>query len=271
MPHKGPEPGDGPVKGLLSPRLAEEILGLQLPPAPEGYDPNGSWELTYRIWGSSSFYKFQNKDMGFLRISREPVGELIRISVDQVIVNADGIENIIKAEMDCLNNELTSPAAWKLETHFTDYSQCIRPELSMHLEGGVENDQAFEICGGKKREIDIENPFATDWGLIDAVQRFNNGIGEFSLLDGLTKVKTGHRLSMMDTSLAGKLAAPGMQPKCICQTGHGILPHQYWLDESARPVIILFDAVMFIADDDAEEKKDNLVTELIKGGYHHEY
>ncbi len=272
MPHKGADPGDRAVAGLLSPRILAEMEAFtDFPAVPSGYDVAGDWSQTYRLWGNTGRFRFQNKDMGYLKIDRTSNGEGVEFLVDHVLVNADGIENIMKASIVCRNDELSSPVRWRLETHFTDASCCLRPELSMTLEGAVEDGQAFETCQGKKRRLDLAPPFTADWCLIDVVQRCQGRRLEFTLLEGLTKVKRGHWINRMETELAQKLAAEDMRPFCVYQIGHGIVPRQYWLDDADRVVLILSNAVMYVLDDDAQQKKDDLVVELIKGGIHYEY
>ena len=94
---------------------------------------------------------------------------------------------------------------------------------------------------------------------------------EFTLLEGLTKVKAGHWIDRMEPELADRLAAEGMRPLCVYQIGHGILPRQYWLDAADRAVLILSNAVMYVLDDGAQQKTEDLVVGLIKGGVHYEY
>lgn len=272
MPHKGADPGDRAVDGLLSPRILAEMEAFTgFPAVPPGYDIAGDWSQTYRVWGNSGRFHFQNKDMGYLKIDRASNGEHINLLVEHVLVNADGIENIMKARIVCRNDELASPIRWQLETHFTDASRCLRPELSLTLEGTVEDGQVFEVCRGRRRRMDLPLPFTTDWCLIDVVQRWQGHRLGFTLLEGLTKVKRGHWIDRMAPEMAEKLMAEGMRPSCVYQIGHGILPRQYWLDDANRAVLILSNSVMYVLDDDAQQKKEDLVLELIKGGIHYEY
>ena len=119
--------------------------------------------------------------------------------------------------------------------------------------------------------LDVPSPFTTDWCLIDVVQRCRGRRLEFTLLEGLTKVKRGHWVDRMAPELAEDLAAAGMRAFCVYQIGRGILPRQYWLDDANRVVLILSNAVMWVLDDDAQQKVEDLVVELIAGGVHYEY
>ncbi len=272
MPHKRPEPDDRAVGGLLSPRVLAEMGAFDgFPGVPPGYNVAGDWSQTYRIWGNSGRFRFQNKDMGYLKIDRTKDAGGLRFAVEHLIVNADGIENTMRAEIVCRDDELASPVKWRLETQFTDTSRCVRPELSLSLEGALEDGHVFETCGGRRRRLDVRPPFAADWCLVDVVQRCRGRRMEFTLLEGLTKVKAGHWIDRMEPELADRLAAEGMRPLCVYQIGHGILPRQYWLDAADRAVLILSNAVMYVLDDGAQQKTEDLVVGLIKGGVHYEY
>jgi len=272
MPHKGPEPGDRAVDGLLSPRVLAEMGAFSGSPAlPAGCDVAGDWSQTYRIWGNSGRFRFQNKDMGYLRIDRRRDGEGLTFQVDHVLVNADGIENTVKAGILCRDDELASPVRWRLETGFTDASRCPRPELSLTLEGSVEDGRVFETCRGSRRELDLSPPFTADWCLVDVVQRWAGQRIEFTLLEGLTKVKAGHHLGSMGAGLAAKLAADGMRPRCVYEIGHAILPRQYWLDDADRVVLMTSNSVMYVLDDEAMQRTEELTVDLIRGGVHYEY
>lgn len=272
MPHKKADPGDRRVRGLLSPRVLAEMENVTgFPPVPPDYDPDGDWTQTYRIWGNSGLFRFQSKDMGFLRIARTRSGKELEFRVEQVLVNADGIENLMSARIECRNDDLASPIRWTLETGFTDSSRCPRPELSMTLEGEVVDGRVYETCRGKRRLLDLEPPFTADWCLFDALQRCGGRRLEFAVLEGLTKPKPGHRTGVLDTALAENLAADGLRPCCIYEVGEGILPRQYWLDEADRIVLTISNATVYALDDEAEAKKEKLVAELIMGSIHHEY
>jgi len=272
MPHRKADPGDRRVRGLLSPRvLAEMGTVTGFPAVPPGYDARADWTQTYRIWGNSGLFRFQNKDMGFLRIDRRRSGQELEFGVEQVLVNADGIENTMKARIACRDDQLASPVRWTLATSFTDASRCPRPELSMTLEGEVVDGQVYEICQGTRRRLGLAPPFTADWCLFDAIQRCRGRRLEFTLLEGLTKVKPGHWTAPMEPGLAQQLAAEGMRPSCLYEAGHGILPRQYWLDDADRVVLTISNAVVYALDAEAEQRKENLVLELIKGGTHHEY
>ena len=272
MPHKGPEPGDRTVDGLLSPRVLFEMEAVAgFPPPPPGYDPEGDWSQSYRIWGNSGRFRWQSKNMGCLKLQRSRRDGRVEFLVDHVIVNADGIEHIRKASITCRDDELSSPVRWTLESHFTDSSRCIRPELSMALEGVAEGGQVVESCGGARRTLDVPPPFTADWCLFDAIPRAGGRRLEFTLLEGLTKPKPGHWVDRLGPGLTEKLAADGMRPFCVYEAGSGILPRQYWLDEAGRVVLTITNSIIYVLDDEAEQKKDELVVELIKGGVHYEY
>jgi hypothetical protein len=272
MPHKGPEPGDRRVDGLLSPRILAAMGAFDgFAARPPGYDVSADWTQTYRIWGNSGRFRFQSRNMGYLRIERTRFSEGLRFDVDHVLVNADGIENSVKAELICRDDELASPVRWRLESGFTDSSRCPRPELSLVLEGRVNDGHVTETCDGRERELGLTPPFAVDWCLFDVVQRWDGRPSEFTLLEGLTKAKAGHRLGAMDEELAAKLAADGMGPTCVYQVGRGVLPRQYWLGEAGRVVLTISNAAICVLDDEAVRKTEELTLDLIRGGVHYEY
>jgi len=272
MPHKGADPDDPPVSGLLCPRVLAEMGAFDaFPPVPGDYQVDGDWTQTYRIWGNSGRFRFQNKDMGCLTVRRVRSAGRIEFFVDRVLVNADGIEHISKAHIECRDDELATLVRWKLEVQFTDSSRCPRPELAMTLEGEAQEGGYLETCQGAQHRLEAPPPCTADWCLADVVQR-NPGLdASFTVLEDLSKVKPGHRTARLRADLAEKLAADGMRPFCVYEVGWGSLPRQYWLDEAGRAILILSNAVVYILDDNAWDRKEKLVTDLIKGGVHYEY
>ena len=84
------------------------------------FDPQAGWTHRYRIWTCHGYRETGNNDVGFLRVRRETSSEegTFRLHVEQVVVETDALLSRIEADIVCRNDELASPAKWRLSSRF---------------------------------------------------------------------------------------------------------------------------------------------------------
>jgi hypothetical protein len=230
------------VGSPLTPTLLKELDALnELPLTPENFKPDGKWVSTYRIWTCHGYRESGNDNVGFLKIERiGSSGETFTLNVHQEVVQADAIMHIIDGKIKCRNNQLASPVEWKLQNRFIDADGKNIPKL-------LSNDNGK---AAKRTER-----ATSDFCLFEAVQRlaYEKNISlSFDLLEGISLKKKGHRLSYSGITPLN-INGSDISLHCFVQTGSGILPYEYCLDDRHRLLIVTSMNKAYILDDKAEQ------------------
>ncbi len=230
------------VGSPITPNMLVELDAIsKLPPTPGNFNPTGNWINTYRIWTCHGYRESGNDNVGFLRIERtSSSGETFLLNVHQEIVQNDAIINIIDGTIKCRNNQLASPVQWKLQSRFIDADGKNIPKL-------LSNDN-----GKAAKQTERTT---SDFCMFEAVQRlmYNKDISvSFDLLEGISLKKSGHRLSYSGITPL-KMDGRDLSLHCFVQTGSGILPYEYWLNERHRLLAVISMNKAYILDDKAEQ------------------
>ena len=231
----------------LTPDLLQELDLLQsFPQTPDDFDPNSTWTNTYRIMTCHGYRESGNDDRGYLKLTRTPTGETFQLTVDQKIVNREASLHLYHAEITCLNTPCASPTAWTLSCRFVGPDGRSRTELDLDETGQIDGDIVQIQTNGIERTC--EGQITGDWCLFEAVQRLPFETADpiaFDLLEGLSTLKTDHRLSYR---------GPDAGLHQFYQIGHGVFPYEYWLDEGHRLLMVATGARAYILDEDAESR-----------------
>ncbi len=274
MAHKKPDPSDSRIGKPLGPRIIESIGVLEaLPTVPDGFDPNQAWTHAYRIWGTHGYRMFQNKNMGCLKIHRRPGPDDGRVALEvrKELVSADGIVQIIEAELTCRDDMLLTPMSWKVTSSFTDTEGTLVPELSTRWSGRVEDGALMHTIDGNETRQTLRPHYTCDWCLFDVVQRMGQtGVDDFDLLEGLSVIKNNHRLRPLENHQE-EIAFTAGPLRCVVHVGRGIVPHEYWIDQNHRLVMVFTGTVAYILDEEAEASAKQLASELRQGDVYYEY
>jgi hypothetical protein len=244
--------GRQPVRQHLTPSLLWEMRVFDDLPAPNpDFDPDGAWEQTWRIWTCYGYIARANRDLGLLRIERTP-GDPVTLDVQQVRLNQEGLQHIETAEIACEPDSLCSPLAWEIATTF------VSPE------GEELADLGYSRSVAEPPADDV----TADWALFEAVQRlpFDDSVEyQFDLLQDLTLLKREQTLRYDGV----REVRFGMDTRTLhrfVQTGHGLLPFEYWLDPNHRLVLVVSHYRVYVLDPNAEETLAN-VTESYRSRY----
>jgi len=240
------------VGSPLTPSLLKELGDVdKFPLTSEDFDPEGNWEHTYRIWTCHGYRESGNDSVGFLQIRRSADAEkTFTLKVHQQVVQTDGLVNIIEATIKCRNNQPASPIRWNTSSRFIGADNKPLPQLDKK-ETGLATEAVDRTAG--------------DWCLFEAVQRlaFDKRTSlSFDLLEGLSLSKTGHQLfyrGVYPTNI------PGLDSlHCFVQLGSGILPYEYWLDDSHRLLMAISMNKAYILDNKAEKTIKRITEEMRK-------
>jgi len=230
------------VGSPITPSMLVELEAVtKLSPTPGNFNPAGNWTHSYRIWTCHGYRESGNENTGFLRIERiGNSGGTFLLNVHQEIVQTDVIVHILDGTIKCRNNQLASPVEWKLQSRFIGTDGRNIPKL-------LSNDDGKSA---KRTERTT-----SDFCLFEAVQRlaYNKDISmSFDLLEGMSLKKQDHRLSYSSVTPL-KMDGRDISLHCFIQTGSGILPYEYWLDDRHRLLAVTSMNKAYILDEQAEQ------------------
>jgi hypothetical protein len=212
----------------LTPTVLRELGAVdELPRTPAGFKPDGNWTNNYRIWTCHGYRESGNKTVGSLRITRRSdSAKTFVLKIRQQVGQTDGQTNTVEGTIKCRLDELASPVESRLQSRFKGPDGKSISEL---------NHRDTVLC------TELAARTASDWGLFEAVQRLEfdeESSLEFDLLEGMSLLKSGHRLSYRGV-YPMKSGTERIPLHCFIQLGSGILPTEYWLDEHRRLLTVI--------------------------------
>ena len=233
------------------------LSGFEVPSG--GFDPQGAWKHTYRIWMvASGGLTPRPADMhyrGFLAIDRKPAagGNAVALEVRQSILQQAMAVHETVVKMECAPDALCSPRSWKL-TH-TVLDGRLKPVAAARVEqtGKLANG-SLQIDDGRasaRRSVGLPPGQVTgNWSLFDAVGRLPRREAspvDFTLLQDLDQIKASQRITYRGTarhSLGGSAVALHRYQ----HVGQGMLPYQYYVDEQGRLLVAIGGLRAYILD-----------------------
>lgn len=229
MPEAKPWPfALAPLRGVLEP--------LRIPDAP--FDPAGAWRCVYTVCvlaperGAAGEHP---QPYGKLSLARKPsAAGRISLEVECSIQTRARAGLATSAALVCAADRLSTPASWTLRSAVVEGGKPV---------AGTEVEESAEVRGGVlvrrgrgARKLKLAGPFTSNWSLVDAVQRLPFDLAAplaFDLLEDLDLHKPGQTLRAIPP-VTVDLGGRATRLRCFRQTGRGILPTHYWLDERHR-------------------------------------
>lgn len=205
--------------------LSDCLAGIHVPTEP--FDPNGDWVSNYTMWNPARAKSAASERLGSLRIHRKltPDGN-IRLQLTQITNMArENGSGKSKAGVTCKADDLCAPIQWKIDSEILD------PQ-------GKQVDLTAVSVSGRADRMKVSGRLSSNWSLFDAVQRlpFDSKTIEFTMIEELELLRPEQRLSpaaTADVEVGGRL----MKLHSFEQTGRGILPITYWLDDQHRLIV----------------------------------
>ncbi len=252
--------------------LAHFLGGLEGFAPPTGrFDPSGSWRHGYHMLMGIGKVTRQ----GMLTVERTALADgTARLRAECTKRASGGTQRYI-AQLLCAADALSSPMSWELETYLLDAEGKAIADSRLD-EAGRAVDGGLEVTtGGKARHISVPGAFTFHWSLLDAVQRLPGGDGAplaFTLIDRLNcQVKPEQTLTFAEEAaieLGGRLVweeekqeldagtlyrpvqrrleAVATKLRCYEQTGTGILPTFYWVDERGELLMVSSGLIAYV-------------------------
>ena len=206
-------------------------------PPENAFDPSGKWNLVY-----DRHFLIPQRDGkpggthgGFLRLNFTPQAQFSQLQV--VEKEKTGFTTLItRAHIKCAKDTLTTPQRWSLNCIWENPQKVVdNKEMDQQLSGHVD---AKEIVykGSKERRIPAPASWTSFWNLFAAIQlipfKADNPL-MFDMFESFDLHKAGQRLMY-----AGKhkvsLNKRELDLHVFEQTGRGIMPWHWWLDDNHR-------------------------------------
>ncbi len=243
------------VGSPLTPAMLKSmnVLG-DFPPPPGDFSPWGDWTHHYRILTCHGYTNDGNDNNGMLTIKRsvDKVENAIRFDITQRIVNDEAIVNIIEAHVICVPDILSSPSSWEITSHFIASDGKPTPQLTTQQSVRISGGAMVIQTAGRTIKRKVKTPVTSDWTFFDAIQRYALSKrlmpATFTMLEGLSLIKPNQRIAYHSRTVLD-----GATLTRYSQTGDGILPYDYWLDERYRLVLAVTGARAYILDDNAAQ------------------
>lgn len=222
--------------------LAPMRAALEKIHPPEGpFDPAGAWTHRYSVLllqperGAKGEHP---RPYGTLVLARQPRRSAdFTLAVDLTIqtVGRSGMRN--RATLTCVADRLATPRQWELHSDDLQDDQPVRG--TSVVETAEWRDGTLIRKGRAERRTSLPGPFTSNWSLLEAVQRlpFDSKPLAFEMLEDLDLRKAEQSLRPV-APVTLELGGRAVKLRCFRQTGRGILPTHYWLDEQHRLVAI---------------------------------
>ena len=220
--------------------LPESAAFCALPDGP--FDPVGNWRLSYVLLQNHPALESRRiRARGLLRVARAADADgTATLDVQRDLRTQQGHTFRRTWQVRCRTDLLGTPVEWRSTAVLLDGDG--RPvEPTQQQDEGRMLDGRIEMTSRPSRPLRVDGPVTGNWTLFEALPRLRGGDIEpatFDLLEDFEVLKRHHRLGRwgrVTADLGGQtVALQGYR-----QIGDGILPTDWWLDESGRVVLAL--------------------------------
>jgi hypothetical protein len=245
--------------------LTPEIL-FQLGATPDfssikkPFNPAEEWTHRYRIWTCHGYRESGNLDVGYLQIQRGLAGPDKRfvLQVHQELKNEGGTLNRVVAKIDCMEGDLSYPLKWSYVSAFLDADGKEDKSLIVTIEGQSSGSEIRWTRNGLLSKTVCNDRPSCDWCVYETIQRRAKqwaGNLTFDMLEGLERFKPGQQL--IDRGKVNvKIGNSDRWLRRLDQIGTGVLPFEYWVDESSRLCLMVSMNKAYILDTENDQRKN---------------
>lgn len=230
----------------ITPELLAEQGKLDVSDPGGEFNPMGEWEQTWKIWlpGRGK----PNQKSGYLKLHRMPdaKGKELSYEVIHVISENNSWLHSSRASIMALNDSWGSTVKWRKSTRFHTSlasGSVHLKELDSYTEGSSDPHSTHTLVHS-----------IPSYTVFDAVQRmsFENVTSlDFTLLDELDKVKKNHLIRFVKKASIN-FAGADRNVKIYAETGEGLLPWKYYVDEKGRLLLAISGMRTYILDTEIE-------------------
>ncbi len=210
---------------------------------PQGaFNPGGAWSLRYtrhalipELDGTPG----RGAQSGTLRLEQQPDQETLQLRAAETVTTGYSAPTTL-AEITCTKDALLTPRRWALTIRWQTSApgKVTAGELDQKRGGHVEGKELVFQATRERRRPAPER-WTSFWSLFAAVQRLPFAQGSvltFDLFEELELHKPGHRLAYIGPHPVAQ-GAKTLNLHVFEQTGHGVLPWRWWLDDQHRVLL----------------------------------
>jgi len=209
---------------------------------PQGpFEPSAAWTLRYARHGlvPQPGGKPGGTGVGSLTLTHTPAEGARRLRAVETV--AAGFSSpTYTADLACADNALLTPQRWTFEVRWqAGQTARLRPgEIDQALSGQADGSELV-FKGLRERRLPAPAHWTAFWNLFAAVPRLpfdGASVLTFDLFEELDLHKPGQRLAYIGPQ-AFELNGSPLSLHVFEQTGRGVLPWRWWLDDQHRVVL----------------------------------
>ena len=204
---------------------------------------NETCSLTYDIvhwnWINGRQGTFANSVLGRVTIERVAADDRVIYEVNQR-TRIGGLDNFLEARIVCNTDDMNSLGRWTLSSYSKSVKGELDPLSKLNEKGQCDDGRIRIESGDHEYGFSAKSPVVTQWTVLDFLMRRANPALDvtFDLLQDLSLFKSGQVLAGDDATVVKLKDGRSLSFQTYAQTGHGILPIHYLLDEQRRPQLI---------------------------------
>lgn len=211
-------------------------------PAEAPLRKNETYSLTYDIigwWFPGRQGTFANSVLGQVAIERIAADDGVVYEVNQR-TRKGGLDNFLEARIVCNAGDLNSLARWTLSSYSKSVKGELDPLSKLDEMGRCDEGRIRIESGDHKYGFVARNPVVTQWTVLDFLMRKANSASDaaFDLLQDLSLFKPNQALAYDGVTVVELRGDRTIELQTYAQTGQGVLPIHYLLDERRRPQLV---------------------------------
>lgn len=246
-------PGILEANGMLPPGWASQERD-----APEAGRWTDYWVTTNHGWNEAI-------DAGMLRIATKPNENGGRhVKIEYHVALLGGFEHRIHADIHCDDTELNPMRRWTMRSMTTGPNGENRPDLNGETSARLEDGRWVETIHGKHFGRDWPTTLCGDWALMDAATRMQDVAKpteqSFAALDNLTTLKVDQHWQALPEAYRSD-EANGVALRGFYQSGIGVLPREFWINEAGKLAMVIDYNRVFVSDTHARQRYDAMLNE----------
>jgi len=204
---------------------------------------SGQYGLTYNIlhwsWVGGRRDTFANSIVGQVTIKRISANTRVFYEVSQRM-RIGGVDNSVEARIICNKGNYNSLRKWTLHSYHTTAKGELEPLSELAEKGRCNNGRIHIESGNYEYGFSANNPVIAQWTVPDFLLRKANPVLNvtFDMLQDLSLFKPDQSLSYEGLTPVKLRDGKTVKLQTYAQTGQGVLPIHYLLDDQRRPQLI---------------------------------
>lgn len=201
------------------------------------------YALTYEIihWGGGNWQagRATNSVVGRVLVQRRPAGDAAAYTVAQE-TTIGGVKNFIEAQITCNADDWNSLREWKVRFYSHQPRGGVDPLSELRETGRCRKGRIDIDSGNYRYGYSARHAVVTQWTVLDfLIRKADPAVNAaFDLLQDLSLFKPSQTLGYDGETRVQVKGDRAVTLQTYAQTGEGILPIHYLLDDQGRPQLV---------------------------------